>query len=663
MQVYLRDKQASWLLFSKGHQADMMELFASNGMTYVISLPWAQEAYTEYLRSIHYISQVLLEEVEATKEAGETVTSDTSKMLKLAEQCLERAQSTAAKLGKTCLRPAMPVAAPVPSPASRHRRVYSDEGGKLSPFLPPEIFQKLQVVESQSSKKELTPLEEASLQNQKLKAAYEARMARLDPSQAMQKTSLTLSLQRQMMENLVIAKAREDTLQRKMEERRLRLQEAANKRFCSQVALTPEEREQRAVYAAILEYEQDHDWPKLWKAKLKRSPGDLSLVTSLVSHLLSVPDHPISQLLKKLQCAVYRALYPIVSKGAAPGCCSLPPDADGLLAPGSRRLRPSQSLYCMPSPLEPSPAPKPPDGPCASPPRPGSPAGPPSPQLLGKDSSFEDLEQFLATPESRGRGPGERPEPQTPGVRKEPVLEQLKGTVQDIHDAIDRLLSLTLLAFEGLNTAASKDRCLACIEEPFFSPLWPLLLAIYRNVHRLREAALSRSMELYRNAPPAAIGVPTRLLPQDPEAAGAGPYPYCAAAQELGLLVLESCPQKKLECIGEGAVWEGRAVSRPTGHPESAPLNHSLVPSGGEESLGTKEVLVLPCPVLHGVGVRRCPGPVWDAVPTPSPEAWLLRLSSGLAGHLRLCGGLLPGPGGCLAAWHRRYVSPRRVRL
>ncbi|XP_061243036.1 VPS9 domain-containing protein 1 isoform X5 [Bos javanicus] len=614
-----------------------------------------REAYTEYLRSIHYISQVLLEEVEATKEAGETVTSDTSKMLKLAEQCLERAQSTAAKLGKTCLRPAMPVAAPVPSPASRHRRVYSDEGGKLSPFLPPEIFQKLQVVESQSSKKELTPLEEASLQNQKLKAAYEARMARLDPSQAMQKTSLTLSLQRQMMENLVIAKAREDTLQRKMEERRLRLQEAANKRFCSQVALTPEEREQRAVYAAILEYEQDHDWPKLWKAKLKRSPGDLSLVTSLVSHLLSVPDHPISQLLKKLQCAVYRALYPIVSKGAAPSCCSLPPDADGLLAPGSRRLRPSQSLYCMPSPLEPSPAPKPPDGPCASPPRPGSPAGPPSPQLLGKDSSFEDLEQFLATPESRGRGPGERPEPQTPGVRKEPVLEQLKGTVQDIHDAIDRLLSLTLLAFEGLNTAASKDRCLACIEEPFFSPLWPLLLAIYRNVHRLREAALSRSMELYRNAPPAAIGVPTRLLPQDPEAAGAGPYPYCAAAQELGLLVLESCPQKKLECIGEGAVWEGRAVSRPTGHPESAPLSHSLVPSGGEESLGTKAVLVLPCLVLHGVGVRRCPGPVWDAVPTPSPEAWLLRLSSGLAGHLCLCGGLLPGPGGCVAAWHRRY--------
>ncbi|XP_032140661.1 VPS9 domain-containing protein 1 isoform X7 [Sapajus apella] len=502
-----------------------------------------REAYTEYLRSIHYISQVLLEEVETTKEAGETMPPDTSKMLKLAQQCLERAQSTAAKLGKTCLKPAMPAAAPNPQPAGRHRRVYSDEGGKLSPFLPPEIFQKLQGAESQSSKKELTPLEEASLQNQKLKAAYEARMARLDPSQAMQKTSLTLSLQRQMMENLVIAKAREETLQRKMEERRLRLQEAANRRFCSQVALTPEEREQRALYAAILEYEQDHDWPKHWKAKLKRSPGDLSLVTSLLSHLLSLPDHPIAQLLRRLQCAVYSTLYPAVSRAAAPapGCCPPTPN------PGSRRLRPSQSLHCMLSPSEPSTAPQPQDSPPTPSLHPRA-AGPPSPVgditsgLPDKDSSFEDLEQFLRTsePQGRGRGHGGQPEPQ---------LQQLKSAVEDIHNAIaDRLLSLTLLAFEGLNTAASKDRCLACIEEPFFSPLWPLLLALYRSVHRAREAALSRSMELYRNAPPTAIGIPTKLLPKDPEAKGT--YPYCAAAQELGLLILESCPQKKLECIG-----------------------------------------------------------------------------------------------------------------
>ncbi|KAM9191701.1 VPS9 domain-containing protein 1 [Dugong dugon] len=516
-----------------------------------------REAYTEYLRSIHYISQVLLEEAEMIKEAGEIVPPDTSKMLKLAEQCLERAQSTAAKLGKPCLKPAKPVTAAVPSPTSRHRRVYSDEGGKLSPFLPPEIFQKLQMVESQNSKKELTPLEEASLQNQKLKAAYEARMARLDPSQAVQKTSLTLSLQRQMMENLVIAKAREETLQRKMEERRLRLQEAANRRFCSQVALSPEEREQRALYTAILEYEQDHDWPKLWRAKLKRNPGDLSLVTSLVSHLLSLPDHPISQLLRKLQGTVYGALYPVVSRAAqsaapAPGCCALPSDADRPVVPGSRRLRASQSLHCVLCPSEPAPQPQ--DGP---PDRgmDGSPVGPPSPlgdaasHLRDKDSSFEDLEQFLAMSERWGLGPGGRSEAQNPGAKREPLLEQLKSTVKDIHNAMDRLLSLTLLTFEGLNTAAAKDRCLACMEEAFFSPLWAPLLALYRSVHRAREVALSRSMELYRNMAATALGVPTKLLPQGPEAQGTGAYPYHAAVQELGLLVLESCPQKKLECI------------------------------------------------------------------------------------------------------------------
>ncbi|KAM4800822.1 VPS9 domain-containing protein 1 isoform X2 [Urocitellus parryii] len=498
-----------------------------------------REAYTEYLRSIHYISQVLLEDAGAHQDADETVPPDTSKMLKLAGQCLERAQSTAAKLGKVRLKPPMPAAASVPSPASRHRRVCSDEGGKLSPFLPPEIFQKLQVVESQSSKKELTPLEEASLQNQKLKATYEARMARLDPSQATQKTSLTLSLQRQMMENLVIAKAREETLQRKMEERRLRLQEAANRRFCSQVALTPEEREQRALYAAILEYEQDHDWPQHWRSKLKRNPGDLSLVTNLVSHLLSLPDHPISQLLKKLQCAVYSALYPAVSRGAL-STASAP---ESSVAP-----RPQDGLPATPTlpPLNPGPLDRGADS---------SPAGPPSPLtdasacLPDKDSSFEDLEQFLAMSERWSQGPGGQPEPQTPGSKREPLLECLKSTVKDIHDAIDRLLSLTLLAFENLNTATCKDRCLACIEEPFFSPLWPLLLALYRSVHCTQEAALSRSMELYRNVPPTALGIPTRLLPPHSETRGATTYPYCAAVQELGLLVLESCPQKKLEHI------------------------------------------------------------------------------------------------------------------
>ncbi|KQK80136.1 VPS9 domain-containing protein 1 [Amazona aestiva] len=414
-------------------------------------------------------------------------------MLKLAEQCLERVKSIAAALGKAQAKPAAQERGAAPAALPRHRRVLSDEGGKLSPFLPPEIFQKLQITEAQSTRKELTPLEEASLQNQKLKAAYEAR---------------TLSLQRQMMENLVIAKAREETvavgaagvrehrslnsalaqLQRKMEERRLRLQEAANRRFSSSVALTPEEQEQRALYAAILEYEQDHDWPRQWKAKLKRSPADLSVVSGLFSCLLSFPEHPIAQLLRQLQCAVY-------ARGSLP------------TEPGGRRLRASRSLHCMFS--------------------------------TPRESSFEDLERFLASPE------GWAPAEPLDGPGTEATLpEQLKGIVRDIHNAIDRLLSLTLLAFEGLNTAAGKDQCLACLEEAFFPPLWAPLLALYRSVHQPHEAALARSMERHRHAGPTDMGLASRLLPPAP-----GCPAYGSAIEDLRLIPLETCPRRKLECI------------------------------------------------------------------------------------------------------------------
>ncbi|XP_021264175.1 VPS9 domain-containing protein 1 [Numida meleagris] len=504
-----------------------------------------REAYVEYLKSITLISQALQDEAALT-EGSEGLGSNTPKMLKLAEQCLERVKSLAATLGKSKAKPSAPGG---PAPVSRHRRVFSDEGGKLSPFLPPEIFQKLQIAEAQSARKELTPLEEASLQNQKLKAAYEARVARLNPSQALQKTSLTLSLQRQMMENLVIARAREETLQRKMEERRLRLQEAANRRFSSSVALTPEEQEQRELYAAILEYEQDHDWPRQWKARLKRSPSDLSLVTGLFSCLLSFPEHPIAQLLRKLQCAVYTRLYPAISQSnpeaapAAPtGLAFLSLDAGGLLPvePGGRRLRASRSLHCMFSVPEHGPAALRhsvsgatlTDGSSDSSRAEGDSRSP-------RESSFEDLERFLASPEDWP--PGETMAGPRPVAS---LQEQLKGIVRDIHNAIDRLLSLTLLAFEGLSTAAGKDQCLACIEDAFFPPLWAPLLALYRSVHRPQEEALARSMERHRHASPADLGLPPRLFPAVP-----GRLPYGATIEDLRLIPLETCPRRKLDCI------------------------------------------------------------------------------------------------------------------
>lgn len=563
-----------------------------------------KDAYCEYLRSVNYISHALLQDAACNAE-GEMEAVEVEKMVKLAEQCLERVKSCIGKRNdapdpdpSNATVPAssltqsystVPLFVPNPAPSvlsnesameseaqsksgsflqlSRHRRVLSEGEGTGCPFLPPEVFQKLQIVESQDSKRELTPIEEASRLNLKLKANYEARLARLAPSQAIQKTSLTLSLQRQMMENLIIARARQDALQRKMEERRLRLQEQANRRFSSSVIITPEEQEQRVLYANILEYDQDHDWPKIWKANLKKNPNDPTLVSGLVTYLLSCPDHPVMKLLKKLQFQVYNRLYPIVSQYAplspVPGhSMSLKPSrsAQSLLFSDSPKGRHKSGLVHSVSDASISLSLLHDLNATDTEPELES-EEPPTPAPPDRENSFEDLEQFLTqldwTPglcadetlsdvtcdSTHGDLDGHIQD-----LEERALKEHLKAIVKDIHNAIDRLLSLCLLSFECLNTASSKDHCVACIEEVFFTPIWSPLLALFRRVHREQELAFEHSVQLYPNASPGDVGVAAKLYPKD-SAVLHGSYPYESAVQELKLLCRDYCPQRKLECI------------------------------------------------------------------------------------------------------------------
>ncbi|XP_054631429.1 VPS9 domain-containing protein 1 isoform X2 [Dunckerocampus dactyliophorus] len=510
-----------------------------------------KDAYCEYLRTISYISQTLLEDaVSQTSEEKEMVGMEVERMLTLAEQCLERARSFVKKTAdppassslschQTVGLPIVINAAPVgteqeaASPANTCQRQVDDR--LRPPFLPPDVFQRLQTVVLQdTSKKELTPIEEASHLNQKLKANYEARLARLTPGQAYQKTSLTLSLQRQMMENLIIAKARQEALQRKMEERRLRLQEEANRRFAASGAMTPEEQEQRILYTNVLEYEQDHDWPKLWKANLKKNPDDVTLVSGLISYLLS-SDHPVVKLLKKHQYCIYNKLYPIVSKGLA----------TSHVIPG----RPSNSSHNPTHPDDDR-----------------QEKGPDPHITVERENSFEDLEQFLnkidwdplnsSTKDSCFQSELGTDHPTGSGLDEEHFSElemralkqHLKAIVKDIHIAIEQLLSLCLLSFECLNTASYKDLCLASIEETFFIPLWSALVALFRKVHRERELSCEIRMKLFQDVSPVDFGVPLTLFPLDPHTLK-GSYPYECAVQELKLLTKDCCPQRKLECI------------------------------------------------------------------------------------------------------------------
>ncbi|XP_068117795.1 VPS9 domain-containing protein 1 [Hyperolius riggenbachi] len=524
-----------------------------------------QEAYVEYLKSVSFIAQVLAEEAELD-EVSVCLSCDSQRMLKLAEQCLERAKTTADKLGKGNVErtpqnrrisevPDPPPPSEGSSPASMttsshpsiarpwgHRRSYSEDFQKHGSFPSPEVFQMLLAAEAQSSKKELTPLEEASIQNQKLRAAYEVRLARLDPRQASQKTSLTLSLQRQMMENLVIAKAREETLKRKSEERRQRLQAESNRLFSRSETVTPSQKEHQSLHTDVLEYEQDNDWPKQHKMSIKNNPNDPALVSCYVNQVLSTSEHPVAKLVRKLQCQLYSLMYPIISIEPAPvssPTCkfshfSLPAEPSFSPTTVPSKLRSSKSLHCL-----------------SSLPRPSiqhsrsigelgdnlelatSSQTDRAAERRDMESSFEDLEHLLSPTLASGPGTLNNLTPK----------QRLKMVVKEIHRARDKLISAFLLALDLPASSTVKDVCVAYLDENFFPPLWPALLALYRQMFFLREGNILHVMDSYSTATPVTLGVPLNLSPEDVK------EPYKSAIQDLEQLPNQRSPNKKLECI------------------------------------------------------------------------------------------------------------------
>lgn len=399
----------------------------------------------------------------------------------------------------------------------------------------------LRAAEVQSSRKELTPLEEASIQNQKLRATYEVRLARLNSRQAAQKTSLTLSLQRQMMENLVIAKAREETLQRKAEERKLRLQEESNRRFSKNKQMTPAEEEQKTLYTAVLEYEQDFEWPKVYKEKIKSNPNDSDLVSSYVCQILSTSDHPITKLVIHLQCQIYNRLYSVISKDTTQEASayklfrhSLPADPAPLSVLNISQLKSSKSLHCLPGPPRPSIQHSRSIGEgLESWENPGSTLLDREQSKKDMENSFEDLESLLS--------PTSLTMPVA--LQRLTFAQHLNVVVKEIHNAKDRLLSCVMFSLNLPSSPQVKEACRECLEDSFFPPLWPALLALYRQVFFAREESLLQVMELYSTAMPSVVGVQKKLYPEDIK------EPYSAAVEELEHLPHQRTPQRKLECI------------------------------------------------------------------------------------------------------------------
>nr|XP_032823462.1 VPS9 domain-containing protein 1 [Petromyzon marinus] len=590
----------------------------------------ALDAYRAYLSSIAHVSQALLtvaEERPAANGATAGLSALEDKLLRLVEHSVERARATGTSLpaqrdhctdgcrdvhvaGSAGERgadadggcpPSVKTAAQ-PGPES------TVEGDRPLPkpwtnipcaFPSPTLFQKQQQEASVSFKRKLGPVEEARVQNMKLMAAYRARMSRLDPRHASAKTALNLSLERRMMENLLIAKAQETALQRKMVERRQRLREEADRRLSQNAAPSATEPERRSVLARVLEYEQDNEWPRQWKARLRERPDDSTLVSALISTLLSCGEHPLTQLLQEQQLRVYKKLHPLVSKStqgqlgdggdggsgsggsgtpeaaaAAPAPSALSPlgpdvashGADCGITERTKRADDGHAVVVQklaPESWEERPSVKA-----------GWEASPDSRvedvRGVSRDGSFEELGVELTGREGEllrgGDEEGGRGNAALRFMEEQALREHLKIIVNDVHTCMDSLLELCVLAFEQLESPAGRDQCLASLEEAFFKPLWPPLLALFRMVHGEEERALATWMAAYALATPGDLGVPPELRlvpgsgrpggPRDAAATdlssegdGRVDFPYGAAVEELRNLAQHCCPQRKLDCI------------------------------------------------------------------------------------------------------------------
>ncbi|XP_078688486.1 VPS9 domain-containing protein 1-like isoform X2 [Branchiostoma floridae x Branchiostoma belcheri] len=624
------------------------------------SLDKTQDAYIQYLESVAYISQGLL--TEAKGHTGPANVKNTKRLLQLAQQCIERASTVTDRMqvpGNQSLPPVTHGNQSIP-PASGAARITPFQGNMRST---------LPTSPASSRRMPPTPLEKAYQDNQKLMAAYQARMTRLRGRR--DKGQLNLSLQRRMIENMAIARAKQEALKRKMEERHRQYQEEAARQFTSVDGLPLPEDQCQELYAQIKEFEDQELWLKAWRAKLAEHSEDLKLIEDLVKQILSCQEHPITKKMHQFQVKLYDRLHPLVEKlQQEPEKVTVPyiEDLTDLEHYGSRsteQLSSSQEEDSSNSVVENK---SDTDEGLTQSQKKTSEEGPGDIASTGEQSSldeqhtsdqalessdetvdekatespgdfsdtvrsvqdnvksaiekgeelvsklkaqsnaprrdseddlaylqnnmddmFEDLteecedEPGNKTDQSQeedgetGTKKQEMEEEDVVKMTEDAVQKHLVQVVKDIREFMDHVLAMLIVGYRELNSVAGRDQCLATMEEPFFSPVWSCVGALFRRADHKKEVVLARAMTRYSHALPEELGVPERLCAAGVE----GTALYKPAVNELRTVTSCNSPISKLECI----VRTCRAVCECADHDTSEGAGQKTAASIGADDL------------------------------------------------------------------------------
>ncbi|XP_033112282.1 VPS9 domain-containing protein 1-like [Anneissia japonica] len=346
---------------SSSRQVDSCIQLAKKGVREALKLDSQgkkKNAYLQYLRCVQFIADSLLKDADNTG-GRDLSTSNTRKMTKLCQQCVDRAADLLTEIDDSeeisidFRRPISEASIPRHKPPSTNQQPASlpnnEPQTNISMF--PDVPTTTQQLSSVSTagpqqphahlqtppsfhrqhssvrRNEPSPTEIAYRKNQQLLAGFKARMSRTKNEK--HRSMLSLKLQRQLLENMSLARAQEAAITKKVQERHMMLMEEASRRFSSTGEPTADELERRQVYASVLEYEHQTIWLKSWRTKLSQSPQDLDLINALVSKILACQDHPLTQLLQKYQLEIQTKVEPLL-KEADTALCAITVPYNGI---------------------------------------------------------------------------------------------------------------------------------------------------------------------------------------------------------------------------------------------------------------------------------------------------------------------------------------------
>lgn len=501
-----------------------------------------KDAYVHYLNSVQFIVHVLLQDVNAAMN----ISMNTKKFVQMGQQCLERLsvllQSLPQSPGGTSVLQSLPQ-----SPCGTYMAVSpTSVSVPHSPGDSVQNFPQCSASQSGSIRRTSTsgitssrrlvggPIQEAERKNQKLMAAYRARMARAQTSRSTHETaSLNMSMQRKMAENMALARAREQALTKRLEERQRRLEEEAARRFES-LNQTAEEREERqSFYTEILKYEEDVKWLTSWRDRLKMYPDDTALIQQLIQAILLATDHPLSQLLFRYQTDILQQLKSLITKYMDSSISQTEVDNRNEAA-NTKTLTAAQGHEADIS----------------------REAEPENMDLADGDNSNE-TERNESEPSSHAESSSD-PSPAVEkaelsaigGTEKRAmdIQKNLHNVTQEIHRLLHKLLLMFVVTYEQLDNTVAHDLCYDGIEETFFTPIWKDLITLFRLASRAEERVLESVITSCEGLSPEdlSVGPKFSLHPMLPSS---GSYPYEAVVNELQQMTQLASPLNKLACL------------------------------------------------------------------------------------------------------------------